>query len=217
MLDFLYLLALIPCLYRWEDCYSFQNDSMGALPFQNNNRLGLFADILISDFAFVFPYSLTPFSVFLLLEFTYSFATLQSLRVVATRLAARRTAVIAAPRRSASTFPKLGTEAEMIAEATQQIRARVKYQKELVKLHAHDPAEEVAEMFRWVNITFMVGLPICALSLLYSFIMDEHEHRVEGAMPEYMTVRSKEFPWECGECDLFDIPCWDKCRAAKKA
>jgi cytochrome c oxidase subunit 6a len=119
------------------------------------------------------------------------------------------------PSRSASTFPRLGTEAEMQAEAIQQIRARVQYQKELLKVHAHNPAEEVAEMWRWVNITFWVGLPVCALSVVYSYVMDEHPHRHEGALPEYMVVRKKEFPWECDECDLFDGKCWAKCRAAK--
>jgi hypothetical protein len=105
----------------------------------------------------------------------------------------------------------------MQAEAIEQIRARVLYQKELVKAHAHDPAEEVAEMNRWVNITFWVGVPICVLSVFYSYFFDEHPHRHEGALPDYMVVRTKEFPWECGECDLFDGKCWTKCRAEKAA
>jgi cytochrome c oxidase subunit 6a len=119
--------------------------------------------------------------------------------------------------RSAQTFPRLGTEAEMQAEAIQQIRARVQYQKELTKLHAHDPAEEVKEMNRWISITFWVGVPVCMLSVFYSFFFDEHPHRNEGALPDYMNVRTKEFPWECGGCDLFDGKCWKKCRAEKAA
>lgn len=102
----------------------------------------------------------------------------------------------------------------MQAEAAQQIRARVQYQKELMKSKDHGH-EDVAEMWRWVNITFWVGLPICGLSVLYSFFFDEHPHRFDGELPEYMKVRSKEFPWECSDCDFFDLKCWKKCRAEK--
>jgi cytochrome c oxidase subunit 6a len=140
--------------------------------------------------------------------------TKQSLRV-ASRFAGSRAAAMKVQSRSAQTVPRLGTQAEMQAEAIQQIRARVQYQKEMVKLHAHNPAEEVAEMWRWINITFWVGVPVCALSIFYSFFFDEHPHRHEGALPDYMNVRTKEFPWECGECDLFDGKCWKKCRAEK--
>jgi len=111
--------------------------------------------------------------------------------------------------------PKLGTEAEMQAEAIKQLRARVQYQKELAKVKDHSHEEELAEMWRWVNITFSVAIPICFVSAFYSAFFDEHAHRVEGGMPEYMSIRSKEFPWECGQCDLFDLKCWKKCRAEK--
>jgi len=121
----------------------------------------------------------------------------------------------AVQRRGAQTVPKYGSEAEMTAEAVQQIRARVQYQKELMKVKHHPVEEEVAEMWRWVNITFFVGIPICVASFLYSAIFDEHPHRFEGELPEYMHVRSKEFPWECSDCDFFDLKCWKKCRAAK--
>lgn len=113
------------------------------------------------------------------------------------------------------TVPKVGTEAEMQAEAIQQIRARVAYQKELAKAHHHPVEEEISEMWRWVHITFWVGIPVVLASTFYSFAFDEHPHRIEEHKPEYMTIRSKEFPWECGECDLFDLKCWKKCRAEK--
>lgn len=123
---------------------------------------------------------------------------------------------LVAQRRFAQIVPQLGTEAEMQKQAIEQIRARLNYQKELVaakKLaHGH---EDVAEMWRWVNISFLVAIPICVLSSLYSIFFDEHPHRFEGELPDYMVVRSKEFPWQCGECDLYDIKCWKKCRAAK--
>lgn len=110
--------------------------------------------------------------------------------------------------------PALGSEAEMKAQAIEQIRARVNYQKELIaaQTHGHD---DIDEMWRWLNITFWVAMPVCVLSAMYSLFFDEHPHRQEGPLPEYMVVRSKEFPWECGECDLFDGKCWKKCRAEK--
>jgi hypothetical protein len=112
--------------------------------------------------------------------------------------------------------PALGTEEEMKTQAIEQIRARVRYQKELLAAKAaashHDDEEE---MWRWLNITFYVGVPVCVLSGLYSLLFDVHVHREEGPLPEYMGFRAKEYPWECGECDLFDLPCWKKCRAEK--
>ena len=101
----------------------------------------------------------------------------------------------------------------MQAQAIEQIRARVRYQKELAKVKDHNIEEEVSEMWRWIQLTFAVGFPICALSAGFSFFFDEHPHRHEGELPEYMKVRSKEFPWQCGDCDLFDSACWKKCRA----
>jgi hypothetical protein len=117
--------------------------------------------------------------------------------------------------RSIVTIPKLGTPEEMQAQAIQQLRERVRYQKDLMAATQHSHEEEVAEMFRWIRITFMVGLPICVASALYSTFFDEHPHRVEET-PEYMHVRSKEFPWQCGDCDFFDRKCWKECKAAQK-
>jgi cytochrome c oxidase subunit 6a len=116
----------------------------------------------------------------------------------------------------AQTVPALGTDEEMQAQAIEQIRARVNYQKELLAAqdHGHDDTDE---MWRWLNITFWIGLPITLASCLYSALFDEHVHRYEGEMPEYMRIRTKEFPWECSDCDLFDRECWKKCRAEKAA
>jgi hypothetical protein len=105
----------------------------------------------------------------------------------------------------------------MQAEAIEQIRARVQYQKELMEIKGHSTEEEIAEMYRWINVTFFVGFPIVLASLAYSFLFEEHRHRIEGDLPEYMKIRNKEFPWSCGDCDLFDGPCWAKCKAEKEA
>jgi hypothetical protein len=118
-------------------------------------------------------------------------------------------------RTMAQTVPKVGDPAAMQAEALEQLRARVAYQKEILASQHHGIEEDLDEMWRWVNITFSVGFPICILSLAYTMIFDEHPHRHDGPLPEYMQVRAREFPWECGQCDLFDLPCWKKCRAEK--
>lgn len=135
---------------------------------------------------------------------------LQSLRLATVF---RRQALALQQRRNAQTVPRLGTEAEMQAEAVSQIRARVAYQKELIKAHEHSMEEEIAEMWRWVNISFWVAIPVTILSGIYSITMDEHPHRVDQGVPEYMKIRSKEFPWQCGDCDFFDGKCWKQCRA----
>ena len=140
----------------------------------------------------------------------------QSFCLKASRFASRaRSQTFAVPRRSAMTVPKLGTEAEMKAEAIAQLRARIEYQKELIKAKGHNHEEEVNEMWRWINLTFYVGVPVCIASSLYSYLFDEHPHRVEGDLPEYMKIRNKEFPWECSDCDYLDKKCWNECRAEK--
>ena len=108
-----------------------------------------------------------------------------------------------------------GTDAQINAEALDQIRSRVARQKEIMS-HHHGIEEEVGEMWQWVRITWYVAVPVMALSLAYSAIFDEHHHRIEGELPEYMKIRSKEFPWECSDCDLFDGKCWKECREEKK-
>lgn len=114
----------------------------------------------------------------------------------------------------AQLVPSVGSDEAMKKEAIEQIRARVEYQKALIAAqHEHD---DVGEMYRWLNISMYVGLPLTGLLLLYSFLFDEHHHRVEGPLPEHMKIRSKEFPWECSDCDLFDGACWKACRAEKK-
>ncbi|CAB9498106.1 expressed unknown protein [Seminavis robusta] len=140
------------------------------------------------------------------------------------RLAAQRARPMAnvaarnSQRRSAQTVPRMGTEEQMKAEALEQIKARVAYQKELMKTKdpKHQLDEEIHEMYKWVKVSFMVGAPICLASFIFSFAMEAHHTRPDGELPEYMAVRHKEFPWECSDCALFDLGCWKQCRAEKK-
>lgn len=125
----------------------------------------------------------------------------------------------AAPRTSARTIqtvPKIGTEAEMQEQAIEQIRARIAYQKEIMSAKPHKPFdEEWEELWTWIKISIFVCGPVVVFGIFKDFAIEEHHHRPDGPLPEYMGIRSKEFPWECGECDLFDLSCWKKCRAAK--
>jgi cytochrome c oxidase subunit 6a len=121
-------------------------------------------------------------------------------------------------RRSVQTVPRLGTEAEMEKEAISQIRARIAYQKELMAANPHKShAEEWTELWTWIKISiFFVG-PVVIFGVVKDLVIEEHMHRPHGALPEYMGIRKKEFPWECSDCDFFDMECWKKCRAAKQA
>lgn len=105
----------------------------------------------------------------------------------------------------------------MKAEAVEQIKARLAYQKDLIKERGgHSHAEEVEEMWKWIRISFIVALPICVLSSIKDVLFGEHHHDDHGPKPDYMAIQNKAFPWECEECPLFDLACWRACRAEKK-
>ena len=120
-------------------------------------------------------------------------------------------------RRLNQTVPRLGSAAEMEAEAIAQLRARVRRQKEIMDATTHSEAEEVAEMWKWIKVSFIVAMPVCVLSVVKDLTLIDHPHRKEGPLPDYMAIQVKEFPWECENCALFDLKCWDDCRAEKAA
>jgi len=130
------------------------------------------------------------------------------------------TAALASPRqqlaRSIQTVPKIGTEAEMQTEAIEQVRARIAYQKEVMAANPHKSFdEEWDELWLWIKISIFVGGPGCVLMMFKDLAIEEHHHRPDGPLPEYMSIRSKEFPWECDQCAFFDLECWKACRAEK--
>uniref|UniRef100_A0A6V1BKT9 Cytochrome c oxidase subunit n=1 Tax=Thalassionema nitzschioides TaxID=33649 RepID=A0A6V1BKT9_9STRA len=138
--------------------------------------------------------------------------------MIAARRLAVRSAFALTQRRSAQTVPKFATEQAMKEQANEQIRARLAYQKELrASSGAHSHAEEVDEMWKWIKISFIVALPVCALSCVKDLIFEEHHHDDGGPKPDYMKIRKKEFPWECEDCALFDQKCWNACRAERAA
>jgi hypothetical protein len=115
-------------------------------------------------------------------------------------------------------MPRAGSDSAMLSDSVEQIRARVLRQAEIEKAHHHSHSEEVDEMWKWVKISLMVMFPLCALSSFKDIVFgEEHGHHEEGPKPDYMHIRNKAFPWECEDCDLFDMPCWKKCKAEKAA
>jgi len=127
-----------------------------------------------------------------------------------------RTLTQISQRRSAQVVPRFASEEEMKKEAISHIRARIKLQKEIASTE-HSHAEEVEEMNKWIKISIVVALPFCVLLLLKDHFFEEHSHRPEGELPDYMKIRTKEYPWECEDCNLFDKACWKKCKEEKAA
>ena len=128
-------------------------------------------------------------------------------------LSAARTGAAMTQRRSNQTVPRLGTQAEMEAEAIAHLRARVRRQKEIKDATHVSEAEELEEMWKWVKISAVVAAPVCVLSVFKDVFFVGHAHRPHGPLPDYMNIQVKEFPWECETCALFDLECWKKCRA----
>lgn len=54
----------------------------------------------------------------------------------------------------------------------------------------------------------MVGLS--GLLTIYNIVAHDHEH-VRHGLP-YQKVRAKPYPWQCGDCNLFDNQCWKECK-----
>ena len=100
----------------------------------------------------------------------------------------------------------------MEKEAVAQIKARLARQKEILTQTTHTHEEEVDEMWKWVKLSLFVALPVCVLTLVKDLLFVEHDNRKPGPEPDYMRIRTKEFPWECSDCELFNGPCWKKCR-----
>jgi len=127
-----------------------------------------------------------------------------------------RTLTQTSQRRSAQVVPRSAPEAEMKKEAVSHLRARIARQKEIAS-GEHSQAAEVLEMNKWIKISMVVALPACVLLVVKDHFFEEHVHRPEGPLPDYMKIRNKEYPWECEDCALFDSPCWKKCREDKAA
>mmetsp|Transcript_19307 Transcript_19307/g.20927 ORF Transcript_19307/g.20927 Transcript_19307/m.20927 type:complete len:101 (-) Transcript_19307:71-373(-) len=68
-------------------------------------------------------------------------------------------------------------------------------------------AEE--ESKRWFKLSVaMIGLS--TVLGLYNVAAHEHEHGRHD-LP-YMHIRTKPYPWECSDCNLFSGDCWKACK-----
>ena len=60
---------------------------------------------------------------------------------------------------------------------------------------------------------------MCGVLFVYNmglhFMHGHHDHE-QIAYP-YMKKRTKPLPWSCTNCDLFDMPCWKKCKEERAA
>mmetsp|Transcript_12197 Transcript_12197/g.15217 ORF Transcript_12197/g.15217 Transcript_12197/m.15217 type:complete len:144 (+) Transcript_12197:59-490(+) len=138
--------------------------------------------------------------------------------VATSRLAATRAMRLSTrSRRSVQTVPSAGPKQQMDAEILATIEARIAKQKQVYDKTHVSYAEELEEMWKWVKISIIVAAPICVLSSLKDIVTGEHHGRQEGELPDYMRIRTKAFPWECEDCELFNGKCWAKCRAEKAA
>ena len=105
----------------------------------------------------------------------------------------------------------------MKKDALEQLRARIAHQKEIEAAHHKSHAEEVDEMWKWIKISIVIAFPVCVASSFKDIIFGEdHGHPHEGPQPEYMHIRNKSFPWECEDCELFNLKCWKQCRAEQQ-
>eukprot|EP00635_Sarcinochrysidales_sp_CCMP3193_P002573 CAMPEP_0118919706 /NCGR_PEP_ID=MMETSP1166-20130328/18695_1 /TAXON_ID=1104430 /ORGANISM="Chrysoreinhardia sp, Strain CCMP3193" /LENGTH=112 /DNA_ID=CAMNT_0006860235 /DNA_START=30 /DNA_END=368 /DNA_ORIENTATION=+ len=84
----------------------------------------------------------------------------------------------------------------------------------------HDAAEAAAEMVRWEKFSY-VAFGVSGLFGLYMAYVEyqhsKHPHEVHKPEMSHLKIRSKEYPWRCPDCNLFDLKCWRECKAALKA
>ncbi len=62
--------------------------------------------------------------------------------------------------------------------------------------------------FLFLPFAAMIGLS--TVLGLYNVAAHEHEHGRHD-LP-YMHIRTKPYPWECSDCNLFSGDCWKACK-----
>mmetsp|Transcript_20539 Transcript_20539/g.36935 ORF Transcript_20539/g.36935 Transcript_20539/m.36935 type:complete len:112 (+) Transcript_20539:115-450(+) len=75
--------------------------------------------------------------------------------------------------------------------------------------------EAVKTMNLWKYIGFG-GVGVVVLGIAKEFTStEEHHHKTVTYAHERNRVKS--YPWACGDCDFFDLHCWNKCKEEKAA
>ncbi len=59
-------------------------------------------------------------------------------------------------------------------------------------------------------------LALCGITTITSFTLFDHAGH-EHPKYSYLRIKSKAFPWQCGDCGFFEPECHKKCQEAKKA
>lgn len=74
------------------------------------------------------------------------------------------------------------------------------------------------QMVKWMQISKGMG-GLCLVLGAYNFVAHfTHEHEHGEHIPySYMKLRTKPFPWAATDCDLFDLECKRKFKAAQQA
>lgn len=70
-------------------------------------------------------------------------------------------------------------------------------------------AELNAHMTRWKTATYIGMIPVwvCIGGGLYAIVKGEHHDQGPKPQYAYAKIRTKEYPWSNGDCNLFDMHC----------
>lgn len=77
--------------------------------------------------------------------------------------------------------------------------------------------ENLSALNNWRKATY-IALPLIGLFGLYQVYLIQvngHVHRDEIEW-DHLKIRTKAFPWECSDCDLFDRACHRACKKELK-
>mmetsp|Transcript_142 Transcript_142/g.374 ORF Transcript_142/g.374 Transcript_142/m.374 type:complete len:107 (-) Transcript_142:44-364(-) len=78
-----------------------------------------------------------------------------------------------------------------------------------------DAAEAAIEMAKWTKYSYAAIAGVTALTcyvgvIEYQHLMHPHPHEVPAY--SHLKIRSKPYPWDCPDCNLFEPACWKACK-----
>lgn len=80
-----------------------------------------------------------------------------------------------------------------------------------------DAAEAAVEMGKWTKYSYGAIAFCGCLTTYIGFIEYQHfahPHHVEDIAYSHKKIRSKPYPWDCADCNLFEPKCFADCKAA---
>ena len=85
----------------------------------------------------------------------------------------------------------------------------------LARQMSGDSATAAKEMAQWRTYSYgIVGFSSLLTIGIFATMDDSHGHPKENPY-SYEKIRTKPYPWECSNCNLFDGHCWEECRKKK--